>query len=97
MTTFAELQKEAQSSGEAFIDNATPAGHFGVTVKVNDITMVYLLKGKKGAGSATIKGRLELPQPFTKKAAIAYKGENLRGGEFQGPLTSFEDAFAKMV
>lgn len=97
MTTFAELQKEAQTSGKPFVDHATPARHFGVTVKVNDIIMVYLLQGKMGADSAIIKGRVELPQPFSKKGAIAYKGEGIRGGEFQGQLSSFEDAFAKMV
>ena len=97
MTTFAEFKQTVGEPRSVFTDNNTPANHFGVTATVLGRTSFYLFEGKKGSEKAIIKGRIELEKPYSYVGAVTYKGNGIKGGEFQGGLTSFEEAFLNMV
>lgn len=97
MTTFAEFKKTVGEPRSVFTDNATPENHFGAMATVLGRTSFYLFEGKKGSEKAVIKGRIELAKPYSFEGAVVYKGQGIKGGEFQGSLTSFTEGFAKMV
>lgn len=100
MATLADIKKAAESNVSVFVDDATPAGHFGATVKILGITTVYLLEGTKDDDNAVIKGRMELPSiadAHKKRAVDFVVGSGLKGGTWSGIVRSSEEAFASMV
>lgn len=97
MATFADVVKAAGTPRSIYVDKATPEGHFGTMTTVDGIVTFYLFEGKKGSEKAVIKGRVELPKPYSYVGATAYKGAEITGGESLGGLTSFAEVFAKMV
>lgn len=97
MATFADVVKAAGTPRSIYVDNATPRGHFGTMTTIDGTVTFYLFEGKKGSEKAIIKGRVELPKPYSYIGATAYKGNEMAGGESLGGLTSFSEVFAKMV
>lgn len=97
MATFADVVKVSGTPRSIYVDKSTPAGHFGVTATVNGTVTFYLFEGKQGSDKAVIKGRVELPKPYSYVGATAYKGNEMDGGENLGGLTSFKEVFEQMV
>lgn len=96
MSTLADLNKNAEKV-VTFVDDATPAGYFGASAKVLGIFSTYLFKGVEGDESAEVVGRVEIPKGLDLLNTSVYVGNGLKGGEWSGRLTSYSEAFAKMV
>lgn len=97
MTTFAEFKKITGEPRSVFVADSTPENHFEVTTTVLGRLSFYLFEGSEGSDKAVLKGRIELAKSYSYEGAVTYKGTELKGGEFQGGLKTFADAFAKMV
>lgn len=57
--TFAQLIADAEVAGSPWIDDYTPEGHFGVTVKNIGGFGVYWFKGELGDSDARVVGRTQ--------------------------------------
>lgn len=79
-TSYAALLKHADIASQPYIDDSTPDGHFGVTVKLLGVTTAYLLRGELGAEDATIVERTEYPEPGSGRTPNRYVGGGLKGG-----------------
>jgi hypothetical protein len=99
MTTFADIQKAAEGNLSTFIDDATPAGHFGAVTKILGHTTTYLLENKSltDMSDAVVKGHVVITEDHGKLTAIGYKGAGLIGGSYLGRVESYEKTFAQMV
>lgn len=97
MATFADVVKAAGTPRSIYVDKSTPAGHFGTMATVDGTVTFFLFEGKQGSEKAIIKGRVELPKPYSYVGATAYKGNEMTDGESLGGLTSFQEVFAKMA
>lgn len=88
MSTFADIKKAAgRKKPFVFKTDDVPAGHFGVTVTIDDQSNVYLLEGEEGDLNATIKGHVRTVPPVdshSPNSLDVYKGDEVRGGEFLG-------------
>ena len=73
--TYSHLRSSAEKCSEPFIDDETPAGHFGVTVKNISGVSTYWLKGQKGDPNAVVVGR--------NQGGVSYKGGGVLGGEYR--------------
>lgn len=71
-----------------------PEDHFVVSTRILGIESFYLLKGEENDMTAEIVGRLESPK---NKTNSAYRGSELRGGEFLGSNLWFLEAIGLMV
>lgn len=71
-----------------------PEGHFVVSTRILGIESFYLLKGEAGELTAEIVGRLESPKNAKNSA---YKGNELKGGEFLGTNLWFLEAMELIV
>lgn len=72
--TYRELIADAEKHSEPFIDDETPDGHFGVTVKNISGISTYWLKGPKGDLDAVVVGR--------NQDGNNYRGGGVLGGEY---------------
>lgn len=96
MSNLADLNKNAEKV-VTYVDSSTPAGYFGATAKILGLFATYLLKGEEGDENALIVGRVEIPNSMEISKTNIYVGGSLKGGEWSGRLTSYSEAFAKMV
>lgn len=71
-----------------------PEGHFAVFTRILGIESFYLLKGETGDMTAEIVGRLESPKNAKSRA---YRGNELKGGEFLGTNLWFLEAMELIV
>ena len=97
MTTFADIQKAAESTVSTFIDDETPVGHFGATVKILGHVTTYLLEGMKDDPAAVVKGHIVIMDRGNHHEALGYSKGTLVGGYYLGRVQSYGDTFAKMV
>lgn len=83
--TYAEVLKDAEVvGGEPFVDDKTPEGHFGQTVKNIGGTQVYWFKGEKGDPEARVVARTQ----YVGTRMLHYIGGRLFGGQLVVRLTS---------
>jgi hypothetical protein len=71
-----------------------PEDHFVVFTRILGIESFYLLKGEENDMTAEIVGRLESPK---NRKNSAYKGNELKGGEFLGSNLWFIEAMEFIV
>lgn len=100
MTTFADIQKVAAANNvplSTFVDDATPAGHFGAVTKILGHVTTYLLADSREVADAAVKGKVVIIEDHGKLTATGYKGDGLVGGSYLGRVESYEKTFAQMV
>lgn len=97
MATFADIKKNADGPVITFVDDSTPAGHFGVTTLMLGLTFVYLLEGPKDGLTSEIKGHVVIANKHARTTADAYAKGGLIGGTYLGKVNSYEETFAQMV
>jgi hypothetical protein len=103
--TYADLLRSADKGQRVVVwggDGRVPAGHFIASTKMMGIVTEYLLAGTQGDENARIVGRIELGDPFpgsrgARNASIAYRGSELKGGEFLGTVQDFDKSFERMA
>lgn len=81
-TTLAHIQKTAEdthNSVSTFGGEALPAGHFGVSTRVNGVKTVYLLEGEKDDPCALVKGHVVMTMEEGVLTAKGYKGDSENG------------------
>lgn len=71
-----------------------PNDHFAISTRILGIQSFYLLKGETGDLTAEVVGRLESP---ANRANTAYRGTELKGGEFLGSNLWFIEAMELIV
>lgn len=96
-TTLADIQKSAETRVRTFVDEVTPAGHFGATTTIYGHTTTFLLEGEKDAADAVVKGRVLIKTLNGRTTAIGFSGGGLDGGNGMGRALNYTDAFAQMV
>lgn len=97
MATFQDIQtatKDKTKLGAAYVDHATPEGHFGVIANILGLTRTYLLKGEFDSPDAVIKGVIVTDRM---NRSNMYKGSNLMGGRHLGNATSYEESFGRFM
>lgn len=86
-STYADVEKCAETPLRPWTDASTPDGVFAVTTRILGVVTNYFFTGAVGAPDAQIVGRVEL---LPSRQQNHYIGTRLKGGEWVG-----REAFAQ--
>ncbi len=80
-STLTDVLKASEADHALYVDDATPDGHFNVTVKVLGVVTKYTLKGEVGDLDAPIVEREEIHgERDGRQYFVRYVGNRLKGG-----------------